>query len=327
MNPAPPFLKDDSIRAELAVEEVTCAVCGGQEAKHVATGYDYEYRTSRQAWHYGRCTECGLVYLNPRPATSELGAIYPPNYYSFDEEKRDVSLVSFFRRKLEAMKVRAFAKHLEPGSRRILDVGCGDGRFLSVLREFGSDEWSLSGIDIDEGAVERAKRKGIDARTVRLEDFDPGEKRFDMIVLFQVIEHVSEPATMCAKIRELLEPGGIFVVETPDVAGWDERLFREGLWGGYHIPRHWNLFTPETLGRMLVQEGFEVVGGQPLISTSFWINSLYNRALVRGAGRRTLGFLHYQNPVLLGAFIALDKLRMLFGARTSNQRMVARRIR
>lgn len=325
MSLEPPFLDDESIPAELRVLEVACAVCGGREAERVATGYDYEYRTSRQPWHYGRCRECGLVYVNPRPDVSELGAIYPPHYYSFDEEQRDVALVSFFRRKLEALKVKAFGSYLEPGPRRILDVGCGDGRFLSVMREFGSSEWSLQGIDIDEGAVERARAKGLDARTTRLEDFDPGAERFDMIVLFQVIEHVSEPAEMCRKIRELLKPGGAFVIETPDVAGWDEKLFRDGLWGGYHIPRHWNLFTPETLGRMLRQEGFEVVAGQPLISTSFWINSLYNRALVRGAGKRTLGFLHYQNPLLLGLFILLDKLRMLFGARTSNQRMVARR--
>jgi 2-polyprenyl-3-methyl-5-hydroxy-6-metoxy-1,4-benzoquinol methylase len=299
-------------------------VCGGSDAEPIARGYDYEYRTSRAAWTYVRCRECALVYLNPRPAVTELARIYPPHYYSFDETKRDNPLVGFFRRRLEAMKARVFARLLEPGPRRILDVGCGDGRFLSVLRDHGPKAWELHGIDIDARAVERAASRGVRAQVSRLEDYDPGAERFDMVVLFQVIEHVSAPDEMARRVHDLLVPGGLFVIETPDVAGWDEALFRDGLWGGYHIPRHWNLFTPDNLARMLARAGFERVLAQPLISTSFWINSLYNWALVRGAGERTLGFLHYQNPLLLAPLIVLDKLRMPFGARTSNQRLVVR---
>lgn len=324
----PPFLDDESIPADIAVEPVRCCVCGGTEAEVAARAYDYEYRTSRRQWIYRRCKECRLVYVDPRPAVSELGTIYPPHYYSFDEAERDLALVTYFRRKLEAMKVQAFARWVGEGPRRILDVGCGDGRFLGVLRDFGSKDWELKGIDIDAGAIERARGKGFDADCVRLEDFElePGSEGYDMIVMFQVIEHVSDPDRTCRQVRELLKPGGVFVIETPDVAGWDERIFRDGLWGGYHVPRHWNLFTPDNLGRMLRQGGYEIVHTQPLISTSFWINSLYNWLLVRGAGERTLRFFHYQNPLLLAAFIALDKLRMLFGARTSNQRLVARRV-
>lgn len=326
MSRRPAFLSDASIPADIAVEEVRCTVCGGDATDEAARAYDYEYKTSRREWIYVRCRECGLVYVNPRPAVSELGTIYPPHYYSFEETQHERALVSFFRRRLEAMKVRVFGRFVGEGPRRILDVGCGDGRFLKVLRDSGSDEWELEGIDIDEGAVERARAAGLEATHSRLEDFDPGDERYDMVVLFQVIEHVSEPGAMCAKVRSLLKPGGVFVIETPDVAGWDEKLFRSGLWGGYHVPRHWNLFTPANLGRMLEDQGFQVEDNQPLISTSFWINSLYNWLLVRGFSERVLSFFHYQNPLLLGLFIALDKVRMACGARTSNQRMVVRRV-
>lgn len=321
----PPFLDDPSIPERIATEEVTCCVCGRDDAQPVATAWDYEYRTSRQPWTYKRCPECALVYLDPRPATSELGTIYPSNYYSFDEAKRTNPLVSFFRGKLEALKTRAFSRFVGSGPKRILDVGCGDGRFMSCLVEHGDSAWQVSGIDIDQGAIARARAKGLEASVTRLEDLEPGDRRYHMIVLFQVIEHVSDPRAMVAKIKDLLEPGGVFVIETPDVAGWDERWFRTGLWGGYHVPRHWNLFTPDNLDRLLTEEGFTVEAKEPLISTSFWINSLYNRALVRGAGERTLKFYDYQNPILLGVFIVLDKLRMAFGARTSNQRVIARR--
>ncbi len=324
----PPFLGDETIRAELLKTPVRCCVCGSDDAPVVARGYDYEYRSSRDEWVYKRCSECALVFLDPRPATEELGAIYPPTYYSYDEGKRGNPLVGFFRGRLESMKAKAFARAAGEGPKRVLDVGCGDGRFLSVLREHGPSDWILSGVDIDAGAVGRAQAKGLDVRTARLEELEPAaEERYDMVVLFQTIEHVSEPGAMCTKVAALLQPGGLFVIETPDVAGLDEKWFRNGLWGGYHIPRHWNLFNPSNLRRLLTESGFEIVETRPLISTSFWINSLYNRALVRGASERWLGFFNYQNPLLLGAFIGLDKLRMLFGARTSNMRVVARKRR
>ncbi|MFT4710179.1 MAG: hypothetical protein ACI8Q9_001307, partial [Planctomycetota bacterium] len=133
----PAFLADESIAQTIAKEEVTCCVCGGTDSELVAKGFDYEYKTSRDEWHYVKCKGCELVYLNPRPATSELGTIYPSNYYSFDESQRSNGLVTFFRRKLEAMKAKAFERALGSGKKRILDVGCGDGRFLGALADYG----------------------------------------------------------------------------------------------------------------------------------------------------------------------------------------------
>ncbi|MHC4892158.1 MAG: class I SAM-dependent methyltransferase [Planctomycetota bacterium] len=321
----PPFLDDPTIAEEISAEGVSCCVCGHSDGTPIARAWDYEYRTSRQSWTYKRCPGCALVYLDPRPRESELRSIYPPHYYSFDEARRTNPFVEYFRGKLEASKTRLFERHVGTGPRRILDVGCGDGRFMESLIAHGDPAWQVSGIDIDEGAIARARSKGLDARLSRLEDLDADAGSYHMVVLFQVLEHVADPRAMVAKVRELLRPGGVFVIETPDVAGWDERWFRSGLWGGYHVPRHWNLFTPDNLERLLVEEGFQVQAKRPLISTSFWINSLYNRALVAGAGPRTLAFLDYQNPLLLALFIMLDTARMAFGARTSNQRVIARR--
>ena len=325
MKREPAFLSDARVPADIAVEPVRCCVCGAVDGEVEARGFDYEYKTSRREWVYRRCRGCALVYVDPRPADAELRTIYPPHYYSFDERKRTNPAVAFFRRKLEAATARAFAKVAGPGAKRVLDVGCGDGRFLGVLRDFGPQEWELEGLDIDAGAIERARARGLAATCARLEDFDPPDRRYDLIVLFQTLEHVSEPRAMCRKIHALLAPGGLFVIETPDVAGWDERLFRGSLWGGYHIPRHWNLFTPENLERMLATEGFETVLKQPLISTSFWINSLYNWLLVRRAPEGVLRFFHYQNPFLLAFFVPVEKLQIALGRRTSNQRLVARK--
>src|SRR5262249_42775245 len=144
-------------------------------------------------WIYRRCRGCGLVYLDPRPAVSELGRIYPPNYYSFDESKRDNALVAHFRRRLESGKARTFARLAGSGPKRVLDAGCGDGRFLAVLREHGPATWKLAGIDIDPGAVRRAREKGLEVSCSRLEEYDAGGQRLDLVVLFQTLEHVADP--------------------------------------------------------------------------------------------------------------------------------------
>lgn len=325
MSAAPPFLDDPSIPAALQTVQVDCCVCGPAPFAPVARAFDYEYRTSRQMWTYVSCASCALVYLRERPAISELPRIYPPHYYSFDEEKRTNPLVARMRERLEARKAAQFAAHVQRADARVLDVGSGDGRFLSVLRRSGPRGWRLEGLDIDAGAVQRGRERGFSMHCSRLEDFEAPAGGYDLVVLMQVLEHVADPRDTCRRIRRLLAPGGVFVVETPDVAGWDERLFRDGLWGGYHVPRHWNLFTPQNLSRLLADEGFETLEQRALPSTSFWINSLYNRALVAGAGRKTLEFLHYQNPLLLALCLPLDLLAIRLGRRTSNQRLVARR--
>jgi SAM-dependent methyltransferase len=313
-------------RRPLALVDTACVLCGSSEARVRASGTDFEYETSEQTFHFVACVRCGHQYLRPRPAASELDVIYPSNYYSFVGTTN--ALVARLQRVWEGGKVRLYREWIGDGPRRILDVGCGDGRFLALLRDFGHPEWQLVGLEFDPAAIERCRERGFEAHAERVEDFADreGERgRYDGVVMLQLIEHVEDPALLTERVADLLRPGGVFIIETPNPGGLDYRMFAGRWWGHYHFPRHWNLFSTEALVRMLEARGFEVVRSEYLISTSSWIISHHNYFKDRGWPRFVWRFFSYQNPLLLALAVAIDTVRIRLGHETSNQRVIARR--
>lgn len=304
--------------------DVACPLCGAEESTLVATGTDYEYGTIDTECRVVRCGDCALEYLDPRPAESALEVIYPSNYYSFTGEDEGRGLVAWLRGIWEKGKAKQYARHLRPGAQRVLDLGCGSGRFLAMMRDAGPEGLELWGIDLDERAVEAARAQGFRAERSRIEDWEPGV-RFDLIVMQQVIEHVADPLGVVRKLRELLAPGGVLVLETPNLAGWDYRWWRARLWGGYHFPRHWTFFTPATLRRLAEDAGLEFVEHEDLLSLSFWSWSVHHAMLVR----RWPGFLvRAARPPsfpLLCLSMLLELAQSKLGKPSSNQRLVARR--
>jgi 2-polyprenyl-3-methyl-5-hydroxy-6-metoxy-1,4-benzoquinol methylase len=305
-----------------------CVLCGSGDYEVCASGTDFEYDTVEHEFHFVECRSCAHQYLNPRPSTDALDVIYPPNYYSFGGTTN--ALVARVQRYWEARKVALYRSLVADGERRLLDVGCGDGRFLALLRDFGDPAWQMVGLEFDEGAVARCRAAGFEAHAERVEDFaEQSEQRgrFDAVIMLQLIEHVEDPALICERVHALLRPGGLFIIETPNLAGLDYRIFRGRWWGHYHFPRHWHLFSRDSLVRMLESRGFEIERAESLISTSSWIISHHNYFKDRGYPLFIRRFFNYQNPILLGLAIVIDTLRTRLGCETSNQRVIGRKPR
>ncbi len=307
----------------LSLVETRCALCGARGGELEAEGLDFEYGTADNRFRFLRCTGCRHVYLNPRPRAADLSVIYPANYYAYEDGGG--GLVARLRRSWEGGKVRLYRELVGEGPRRILDIGCGNGRFLSILRDFGPPEWELEGIDFDPEAARKCEERGFRTHVSRVEDFTSEDGRYDAVAMLQLIEHVDDPVALSERVFALLKPGGCFIVETPNLAGLDYRAFRGCWWGHYHFPRHWNLFSTKALHRMLEERGFAIERTEYLISTSAWTISLHNYFLERGFPERFAGFFHYRNPLLLALFVALDWARARLGGETSNQRVVARK--
>src|SRR4051812_30405665 len=124
---------------------VQCCVCDSDDAVPTGVGKDFEYKTSADTFLAMQCNSCDLVYLNPRPAVSELEKIYPSDYHAFDFSEKDYGFVYKIRSRLEARRLLSWCRDL-PDDARILDVGCGDGFHLGLLRDYGVKSWAPEGV-------------------------------------------------------------------------------------------------------------------------------------------------------------------------------------
>lgn len=289
-----------------------CAVCGIDTGEPIGIGEDFEYRTCQDSFVAMRCATCGLVYLNPRPAESEFTRIYPANYHAFDFTPDEFGFIFKVRRRLEARRVLVWCRGL-PADARILDVGCGDGFHLKLLKDFGQPSWQLEGIDLDERAVAAARRNGLEVRQAAIESAELGKDSYDLILLIMTIEHVADPGGLLAAIRRLLKPGGRVVIVTDNVGSIDFRLFRGRHWGGYHFPRHWNLFDSASLATLASNVGLERERIRTAMSPVNWAYSVRNLLDDWHAPRWLVNRFSLHSPVGLAAFTMLDSVLNFLG--------------
>lgn len=283
----------------------TCCVCGTSAAQEIAAGPDYEYATSSEIFRAKQCTDCGNVYLDPRPDVSEFERIYPPEYHSLAFTADNFSLVHRVRSRLEARRLLRYCEGVGEDA-RILDVGCGDGFHLNLLRRFGRPGWTLEGVDIDARAVEMAEKAGITIHQGTIEDLDLPADSYDVVYTIQTVEHVAHPDEVLAAIHRVLEPGGRLVIVTDNTRSVDFGLFRRSYWGGYHFPRHWNLFNPNALTRLAHRTGFEVEDIQTIVSPVNWVYSVHNGLVDKGAPKWLVDQFSLKSPVSLGIFTVVD---------------------
>ena len=304
-----------------------CAVCGAEETRAFAQGMDYELQTCGNVWRFTACARCGHVQLNPRPTVDALGIIYPPTYYSYDFESKINPIALRAKAMLDRAKLAGIFRNAS-SPRRFLDIGCGSGRFLRQAQQMGLAPADILGLELDTRAASRLQAEGFDVRDQRVEEADFAPGSIDVVTMFHVIEHVSDPAEVIGRIAGWMRPGAVLAIETPNLDSLDARLFRDTYWGGYHIPRHWHLFTAATLGRLLQQAGLQTVSLRHTTGHSFWLYSLhhalrYNRRLPMP--RLARFFDPLRSLVALALVTAFDLLRARLGARTSSMLVVARK--
>jgi SAM-dependent methyltransferase len=270
-----------------------------------------------------RCRQCGLVYLNPRPSHDELDRIYPPNYHAFEFTAENYGLAHRVRSRLEARRVLSYSRRL-PDDARILDIGCGDGFHMRLLREYGKPTWRLEGVDTSDRAVMAARDSGLQVHLGTVEQAHLPESAYDLVLLIATIEHVGNPLGVMRAAVRLLRPGGWAVVITDNTATLDFRLFGGRHWGGYHFPRHWNLFDKRSLGTLAEQAGLEVVELGTVLSPVNWVYSIRNRLVDGRAPSWLVNRFSLKSPVSLGLFTMFDGMFQLFG-RGALLKLIARK--
>ena len=194
-----------------------------------------------------RCDRCAFVYLNPRPDNKEIGRHYP----SFDHSSAIYPKVmpSAF-----LWRIRQIESRKKGG--RLLDVGCGNGFFLAFAFERG---WDCYGLDNSPGAIQAARQKLSDRVTLTtLLEACYSSDSFDVISLFEVLEHLPNPMDHLREIHRILKPGGWVCISVPNFASFERLIFRKW-WVGLDAPRHLQQLTPQSLHFFLQEAGFDAI--------------------------------------------------------------------
>jgi 2-polyprenyl-3-methyl-5-hydroxy-6-metoxy-1,4-benzoquinol methylase len=296
----------------LDLTHVRCCICGSDDATPIGVGEDFEYHTSRDTFIAMQCNSCGLVYLNPRPAISEFEKIYPSNYHAFDFSEKHFGIIHKIRSQLEAKRLLSWCKGL-PDHARILDVGCGDGFHLKLLREYGKKTWKLEGVDLDRRAVKLAEKSGLNVYLGSIETLDLPLNSYDLAMMIATIEHVENPVEILSAVRKLLKPDGKLVIVTDNTDSLDFRAFKGSYWGGYHFPRHWNLFNRNSLTRLTEKADFEIVDLMTAVSPVNWVYSIHNALVDWKAPRWMIDRFTLKSTVSLSVFTLLDIVLQRFG--------------
>ena len=250
----------DSITSE---PRPVCDLCGSTGAL-VKSGIPDPDGNLSGTWSFRRCTnpECGVHWLDPAPPPHELWKAYA-TYHTHTRKsgnrfaKATLSLaplwmVNGLKREANYLRFMTLA-HLPAG--KLLDVGCGGGRFLNRMKKHG---WQVEGIDFDDQATKKVTaRYGIKTHVGDLMQCSLPANSFDVITMSQTIEHLYDPIATLRESLRILKPGGLLVMTTPNVKSIGVGEFG-AYWRGWEAPRHLHLFSVESLQRLTQRAGFEV---------------------------------------------------------------------
>src|SRR5450759_2295888 len=202
----------------------SCLMCGGGGLTTLFHGSDRLYRTTTKQFSVVRCNQCGLLRLDPTPTPEELGSYYPDNYWFVPGESAASRLEEAYRRVVLRDHVRFVARALADSTARgpLLDVGCGGGLFLGMMRQRGL---RVVGLDFSREAAGIAwRRQQVPALAGDLERAPLRAGSFAGLTMFHVMEHLYHPRAFLRAAHELLAPDGRLVVQVPNAASWQARL-------------------------------------------------------------------------------------------------------
>jgi 2-polyprenyl-3-methyl-5-hydroxy-6-metoxy-1,4-benzoquinol methylase len=258
-----------------------CLLCGCEGAQFYR-GLQDRLCDVPGSWDSSRCPNCGLLWLNPRPISADISKCYRSHYFTHEATEpqslgtstvkrrvrmmalgssfgyehlglqdrfaylvgRTITIVPALRKKV-TMGLGAKLLHYR-GRGQLLDIGCGNGSYMTLMRELG---WNAVGVEVDEIAANIARSHGLCVHSGTL-DQAPFEKGFfDAITMSHVLEHVPDPARFLTRAAEFLRPGGEMVIVTPNLRSLGHRLFRKD-WYALDPPRHLVLFAPENLRQL-----------------------------------------------------------------------------
>ena len=235
------------------MEITSCDLCGSDDSRLFLNRLD---RFSDQEFKLVTCTQCGLIYLNPRPTQSEIIEFYPDYYESYQTLDDDnTSLQNWHIQRMLHMQLDFVEKYATQRG-HLLDIGCSTGRFLIIARDRG---WDIKGVEFVEKAAQIARQEYfLDVSIGSLLSTPLKENYYDVVTLWDVLEHLPNPKSALEKIHHLLRDDGILIFSIPNLKSFDRYLFGKA-WIGWDAPRHFTLYSAENLIQLFNETGYQIL--------------------------------------------------------------------
>ena len=235
-------------------KRVPCIYCGSSKFKPVCLREDKTLVV--------HCQECHLESVNPLPTIEAMQENYQKEMignesdsglhsnYILERQKRIKSFSKLYNSRLSLIE------SLYPAKGNLLDIGCGAGFFLNIANERG---WNCHGMEILPEYIKYAQ-ENFALKQIRLESLDGSlsydANTFDVITLWDLIEHLRNPLNSLQKIYRIMQPGGLLVMWTPNVKN---AIILKEKWTGYKILQHFYFFSGDSLKKILEKAGFKIV--------------------------------------------------------------------
>ena len=232
---------------------ITCRICGNPQTKILFYC---------NGWEIVQCDNCNLIQLGRQPTEAELASIYSDKYFKsskYELNRSALDQVALDRAaKLEQQRRLAWLERAGVKPRgKILDVGCATGDFVIAA----TDRYEVWGLDVSDYAIREARNRcslpydRLQAGSLYAIPF--GDRMFDAIVLWDVLEHLGDPAAAMEQIKRSLKIGGVFVCSTPNIGAWTAKIMKKR-WAFMTPPEHICFYDRVTLERLLREYRFEL---------------------------------------------------------------------
>jgi SAM-dependent methyltransferase len=288
------------------METVRCILCDSAQSALKLTQRDINLGLGKDTFTLVQCTGCGLIYQNPRPTKTEIQAYYPHEYYQLERPRERKGVSRFFKRLSNRLKreirrqfygypaerrsrlldlvlrvalypedcrLRLTGREILPfrGEGKLLDVGCGAGKTMNLLRQQG---WDTYGVDFGAAAVDFARTSlGLNVRLGDLFGAAYKDNFFDVILFSHSLEHMYDPFETLREAFRILKPGGLLVIAVPNARSFEASLFGQW-WVHWDVPRHLFHFDKTTLCRLLSKAGYRVASIKDGLGRSSFLGSL-----------------------------------------------------
>lgn len=246
--------------------KINCPLCK-EEMALFARNKDIQAAVNAKEYSAFECKNCNILFQYPFWKPEETAAFYESNYYAHTDTtklQRAHRILDFYLGGSFYSKLLSpwFKKKLFPyyngilNARNVLDIGCGKGLFLDLMKKYNKRTY---GFEPSDSAKTVAVRKGHTMLDKAVFYSSPNGLKFDLITMFQVAEHLSlkelTEENIFSKIYNMLEDDGQLVIETPNYECAYAKKFKSD-WRALELPRHLVIFSPKSISRILSDSGF-----------------------------------------------------------------------